>query len=123
MVTGKPTAAQEKAWLNRVTEYAQTHGAFPDEETYAFDRHHVLGREGKHNKVHIGRWFVLPISKEYHDTLSNNPLNVTHFRKRFTAEFGNQRDMFAAMCAVIQDEDGQLPFDMDVYHAILNTRY
>ena len=119
----KPTKTEEKKWLDRVTEYAQTHGAFPDGETYAFDRHHVVGREGKNNKVHIGRWFLIPVSREFHDIHSNSPLNVTHFRKRYTAEFGNQRDQFAAMCAVIKDEDGELPFDMDVYHAIMNTRY
>lgn len=123
MITGKPTPKQEKDWLNRITMYAEDHGEFPKQEFEQFDRHHVKGREYKHNKIHIGRWFVLPIAKRFHDIHSNNPWNVSHYPKRYTIEFGNQRDQFTAMCMVIKNEDGELPFGDEVLHAIMNTRY
>lgn len=119
MISGKPTQIQEKAWLNRITEYAEKHGAFPNYDNYRFDRHHVKGREFKHNKCHIGRWLVLPISKEYHDVHSNNYFNVTHYPKRYASEFGRQKDQFVAMCAVIKSEDGDLPFSDEVMQAIM----
>lgn len=119
MIIGKPTPAQEKAWLNRVTEYAEKNGAFPDYNIYGFDRHHVKGREFKHKKCHVGRWFVIPVSKKYHDVHSNNEFNVTHYPKRYAAEFGRQVDQFVAMCAVIKSEDRTLPFSDEVMAAIM----
>lgn len=119
MIKGKPTPAQEKAWLNRITEYGEKHGSFPLYDSYGFDRHHVKGREFKHNKCHLGKWLVVPISREYHDVHSNNEFNVTHYPKRYAAEFGKQVDQFMAMCAVIKSEDGELPFCDEVIHAIM----
>lgn len=119
MIIGKPTSSQEKAWLNRITEYAEKHGAFPLYSRYGFERHHVKGREFKHNKCHIGRWLVLPISWANHNVHSNNEFNVTHYPKRYAAEFGRQVDQFVAMCAVIKSEDGTLPFSDEVMAAIM----
>lgn len=118
MITGKPTPKQEKDWLKRITRYAEDHGEFPKQDGLAFDRHHVKGREFKHNKVAIGRWYVIPVAQRYHDVHSNNPWNVTHFKKRYEIEFGTQKDQFIAMCMVITDEDGALPFCDDVMQAI-----
>jgi len=122
MTATNPTAAQ-KAWLERVSQYAEEHGSFPKYNVYGFQLHHVMGRTARHNKVKIGHWFVLPIEAKYHDISSNNHFNVTNHRKRYSIEFGWQRNQFAAMCAVIRREDGSLPFDDDVYHAILDTGY
>jgi len=118
MIIGKPTAKQEKEWLARVTRYGEEWGEFPNKEFVAFDRHHVKGREFKHNKVAIGRWYVLPVAKEYHDSQLGNQLNVTDYPKRYESEFGTQRHQFLAMCAVIRSEDGFLPFIDEVLHAI-----
>lgn len=115
--------ADEKRWLERVVRFAQEHGAFPDYSSTLFQIHHVCGRAYRQNKIHIGNWLILPIQPEFHDVSSNNPLNVTHYRKRYTAEFGMQRDQFAAMCAVIKSEDGSLPFGDDVYHAIMGSKF
>jgi len=120
MISGKPTPQQEKDWLARITDYAKEHGAFPLYENFDFDRHHVKGREFKHNKVAIGRWFVIPVMRRYHDVHSNSSYNVTHWPKRYAEEFGKQVDQFRAMCAVIKDEDGELPFNDDVMHAIMD---
>ena len=117
MIIGRPTAKQEKDWLARVTRYGEEHGEFPTQDFMAFDRHHVKGREFKHNKVAVGRWYVLPISKHYHE-INNNVFNVSSYPKTYEAEFGKQRDQFIAMCAVIRSEDGYLPFIDEVLHAI-----
>ena len=77
----------------------------------AIQRHHVLGRSAKHNKVPIGHWFVIPVPFELHDVLSNHPLNVTHRKKAFTKKFGMQRDIYAKLieamvenCYAVPDE-------------------
>lgn len=123
MIEHKQTKAQEKAWYNRIAEFAEKNGAFPHYNLASFDMHHVVGRKGVHNKVAIGGWFVIPVEKKYHDVHSNNPFNVTHYRKRYQIEFGNQRDQFYAMCMSIKDDDGELPFPDEVLHAILDTGY
>lgn len=115
----KPNTEQ-KRWMQRVAEYAEAHGSFPNQTTNHFQIHHVKGRAFKHNKVAIGHWFVLPINPVYHDVHSNSPWNVTHYPKRYAIEFGKQRDQFAAMCAVIRSEGDELPFGDDVYHAIMD---
>ena len=114
----EPTKAQEKAWLNRITEYAQKFGAFPKQTGASFDRHHVKGRTASHNKIHIGRWFVLPVETEYHHVLSKNSLNVTHFKKRYEQAFGSQVEQFLKMANAILEEDGELPFPIEVLDAI-----
>ena len=114
--------AEHKKWIKRVAQYSEDHGEFPNQRFAPFQIHHSVGRKGKHNKFEIGEWFILPIEFQYHDVSSNNPFNITHWRKRYCIEFGNERDQFAAMCAVIKGEDGELPFSDDVYQAIMDTR-
>lgn len=118
----KPTA-NESAWLVRVAQYAEQHGSIPEHAPCAFEIHHVMGRSGRQNKVKVGHWFILPVAFELHNVMSNNPLNVTHFRKRFTAEFGNQRDLFAQMVEKIAEEDGENPVPEEVFNAIMATNY
>ncbi len=67
-----------------------------------FQLHHVLGRTAKHNKVHIGHWFILPVPIELHDVSSNNSLNVTHHKRAFTDKFGSQSELFIKMCGMIE---------------------
>lgn len=119
----KQPSAEQKRWMERVAQFAETHGSFPKYESNQFQIHHVVGRSYKQNKIPIGHWFILPIEPEYHDVSSNNPFNVTHWRRRYCVEFGWQADQFKAMCMVILDEDGRLPFDNDVLDAIMDTRY
>ena len=118
MIIGQQTKAQEKAWYDRVARFAEEHGCFPHSNHTAYQMHHVHGRKYKHNKTAIGGWMILPIETQYHDVHSNNPWNVTHFKKRYEIEFGTQKDQFIAMCMVIADEDGALPFCDDVMQAI-----
>ncbi|EGQ8036377.1 hypothetical protein ACU63D_000288 [Vibrio parahaemolyticus] len=105
----EPTAKQEKEWLQRITLYAQQHGSFPQRSQGNFDRHHVKGRTFAHKKVHLGRWLVIPVEEEFHHVMSNNPLNVTHYKSRYEEAFGTQIEQFLEMCEQIKNEDGFLP--------------
>lgn len=118
MIVGRQTKSQEKSWYKRVARYANEHGAFPNVGNCSYQIHHIKGRSFVHRKVACGGWAIIPIETQYHDVHSNNPLNVTHYPKRYESEFGTQRDQFLAMCAVIRSEDGSLPFIDEVLHAI-----
>ncbi len=122
MITGQQTKAQERDWYKRIAEYTEKHGEFPLQHFTPYDMHHVKGRKYKHNKVAVGGWFVIPVSKTYHDVNSKNPFNVTHFKKRYEIEFGQQVDQFLAMAMTIRDEDERLPFGDDVLHAIMDLQ-
>ncbi|EGR2972758.1 hypothetical protein ABVY18_004145 [Vibrio parahaemolyticus] len=116
----EPTPKQEKEWLQRITLYAQQHGSFPQRAQGYFDRHHIKGRTFSHNKIHLGRWLVIPIEQEYHHVLSNNSLNVTHYKSRYEDAFGTQISQFIEMCEQIKNEDGHLPFGDEVINAAMS---
>jgi hypothetical protein len=58
--------------------------------------HHVMGRTAKVNKVWVGQWFAIPLHFSLHDVGSNEELNVSHHRHKFTAEYGTQADLWLA---------------------------
>lgn len=101
----KPSQSVITKWLKMVTD----HGCIITGSSN-IDRHHAVGRKYVKDKHVIGEIFVLPLSKELHWVGSNHPLNITHHRKAFVAEFGRECDLFLEMCRNI----GELPFD-DVY--------
>ncbi|ENC6709545.1 hypothetical protein ABKY54_004151 [Vibrio harveyi] len=104
----EPSKLQEQKWLERIALFAREHGSFPLQNGGEFELHHVKGRTASHRKQHIGRLFVLPIEFDYHHVLSNNPLNVTHFKKKYEEVFGKQSSQFVHMCEIIREEDGEL---------------
>ncbi len=110
----EPTPSQEKKWLERVALYAADYGTFPDQNEGAYEMHHVKGRTFSHNKVHLGRWIVLPMQMDFHNVNSNNPFNVTKFKSRYEERYGSQIKQFVNMCEIILDEDGNLPFEQIV---------
>ncbi|EKC5520942.1 hypothetical protein OP256_001306 [Vibrio parahaemolyticus] len=116
----EPNAKREKKWLERVARYAEQHGSFPERSNGAFDLHHVKGRTFSHKKIHLGRWMVLPIEQDFHAVMSNNPLNVTHYKSRYEEAYGTQVGQFLEMCDQIEQEDGALPFDEAVLQAVMD---
>lgn len=115
--------AIHKRWLKRVAAFAQEHGSFPYGDDYNFQIHHVVGRTGKHNRIDIGHWFILPIDYQCHAVEGKDEFHVGNFRRKFCDKFGMQKELFFKMCEVIKSEDGELPFDDDVMSAIMGTRY
>ena len=119
----KPANAKQKQWMSDVTEWASNHiqNVYGIRYFYAdIQRHHVLGRSAKHNKIAIGHWFILPIPFELHDVSSNHPESVTHNKKAFVKRFGNQRDLFLQMVEGMCADGYEVP-PYDVCEAIRGT--
>ncbi len=85
--------------------------------------HHIFGRKYKHNKLLIGPWGILPICKRLHNVMSNHPMNVTHFRHRFTAEFGTQRSLFAKLLDNLTEAGILFEVPAEVVGMIALTKY
>ena len=119
----KPANAAQKQWMKDITEwtYDNLHTLYGNEYLNSnFQRHHVLGRSAKQDKVAIGHWFVIPVPFELHDVSSNHTDNVTHRKKSFVNRFGNQRDLFLTMVESMRDYGYELP-PHDVCEAIRGT--
>src|SRR3990167_9121719 len=88
----QPNAAQRR-FLKDICSFIANRGLgylYPEFQNHALQIHHTVGRSAKHNKVSISHWFILPVPVELHDVASNHPLNVTHYKHRFTETFGAQ---------------------------------
>lgn len=62
MKPDQPTAAQ-KRWREDVRKLGSVLSGLPAVI------HHPAGRTAKHNKVHIGHWWVIPLTDEEHKAL------------------------------------------------------
>lgn len=117
---------REKDWLKAITEYINEFGLgvlYSDyKDRVDMQRHHVLGKSAKHNKVHIGYWFVNPIPFELHDVKSNHPLNITHHKNKFKEKYGAESDIFQDLVRGMSfaGYDNYLPPD-EVLRAIMDT--
>lgn len=114
-----------KKWIEQVVEFGpMVHDGAP---RYAPQVHHVVGRKGRQRIVRsgpsylIGPWFLLYLPWRFHDVHSGDPLNVTHWHKRFTESFGMQCDLFAARVELIQNAGLEIP-DNSILEAIAETR-
>jgi len=121
----KPANAAQKNWMNDITDWAYENIHMLYTGGYAqdcnFQRHHVLGRSAKHNKVAIGHWFIIPVPFDLHDISSNDPLNVTHHKHAFTKRFGKQTELFSEMMADMDMCGYEVP-SQEIYNAIMETR-
>ena len=113
-----PTVDQEAEWFNMIKWYVRQCGAFPVGASTEYQFHHAIGRKGKLNRLEVGRWFVLPVSKEFHDVHSNNELNITHHKEAYQKEYGTESQQFASMVEMIREQFVTLPFDNEILEAI-----
>jgi hypothetical protein len=119
----KQANAAQKQWMNDITEWAENNIQILYGNEWLnkpIQRHHVLGRSAKHNKVAIGHWFILPVPFELHDVSSNHEHNVTHRKNSFIREFGNQRGLFEKMCLSMKDYNYNMP-SLKEYISIMST--
>ena len=127
----KPANAAQKIWMVNIADFINEVGLGllygPEYEGRTdFQLHHVLGRSAKHNKVPIGHDFIIPVPFELHDVSSNHPLNVTHHKKAFVKEFGQQCVIFQVLhscmsqCNDFNGYSYSLP-SSEVYEAIMST--
>ena len=124
-MASKPANAVQKKWMDDITEFAQTnmyvlYGDDYNDDYIPIQRHHVLGRSAKHNKVAIGHWFILPVPYELHEPNVKHEFHVGHCKKAFTKRYGTQRELFNDMFAVMRAQGYTVPND-DVYNAIMDT--
>ena len=119
---------QEKEFLKAVADFHNEYGVgylFGDEwEDSPIQIHHVAGRAYKQSKVHIGHYFILPVPTAIHDVHSNHPFNVTHYRHKFTANYGMQRDLWCSMVDRMLSNGAisTAPSD-EVISAIVSSKY
>lgn len=60
MIGGKQPNAAERHWHNWLREQSC---AICGQPTAI---HHAIGSTGRHNKIHIGQWWVVPLCYDYH---------------------------------------------------------
>lgn len=120
----KPANAAQKKWMADISDWAE----FNIDKLYGHDyvscmiqRHHVLGRSAKNNKVAIGHYFILAIPFVLHDVSSDHPENVTHCKKAFVSRFGTQRLLFKRMYQSMKEQGYDVP-DNSIFSAIMGTR-
>lgn len=120
--------AKEKEFMKSVMDFHKDYGVgyLYGDEWHRSDLqcHHVAGRTYKQNKIHIGHYFILPVPVFLHDVSSPHLLNVTHWRNRFTATFGMQRDLWESMVSRMHSQGAieELP-PIDVILSIARTKY
>tara|TARA_R110002020_G_scaffold467655_1_gene691393 strand:- start:28604 stop:28975 length:372 start_codon:yes stop_codon:yes gene_type:complete len=122
-MANKPANAAQKKWMKDIAEWADggVNYLYSCDDPKGFQLHHVLGRSAKHNKIHVGHWFIIPVPFSYHDINEKNDLNVSYFKHNFTNEFGLQSVLFERMCNDMENLGYEIPPD-DAYYAILDTR-
>lgn len=118
---GKNKPAAVKAWEATMMDYDG--GCVVNGDQHGLVLHHVFGYTYVHNKILIGPWYVLPLCERYHNSQMGNPFCVHIWPKRFSIEFGYQRDKFIKRINEMQDCDIILPFGDDVINAIADSPY
>jgi hypothetical protein len=117
--SGRYKPAAVKRWETTMMEFHL--GCVASGERYNLELHHVLGYTYKHDKIHIGCWYILPLAERYHNAQLGNPFNVTDWPKRFAIEFGFQRDLFMKRITAMESSGILLPFDLETRLAIVNS--
>lgn len=76
--------------------------------------HHPVGRSAKHNKVHIGNWFILPLEENLHI----GKISVHGNKKEFISRYGKQCELFSKVLHYYINRCGDHPVPNDVLLAI-----
>tara|TARA_R110000851_G_scaffold283661_1_gene437233 strand:- start:591 stop:971 length:381 start_codon:yes stop_codon:yes gene_type:complete len=121
----KQANAAQKQWMKDITKFAETnmyvlYGDDYNNDYIPIQRHHVLGRSAKHNKVAIGHWFILPVPYELHDPSEDHEFHVGKCKHSFVERYGTQRELFNDMFTVMRAQGYVVPGD-EVYNAIMDT--
>lgn len=120
----KPANTKQKKWMADITEFINDEGLgmlYPDyDQSRNMQRHHVLGRSAKQNKIAIGHWFVIPVPYELHEPNLNHEFHVGSNKKNFVRKYGSQRGIFQCLVSCMAQWGYDVPPD-DVYDAIMST--
>ncbi len=121
----KPANTAQKQWMADITYFIMENGLgdlYGSDYIHNSDiqRHHVLGRSAKQNKVAIGHWFIIPVPFELHDPNMDHEFHVGKCKKAFVSRFGTQRSLFKRMYQSMKQQGYKVP-NIDVYNAIMET--
>ena len=121
----KPANAAQKKWMESITDYINENGLgdlYGSDYVYdtRIQRHHVLGKSARHNKIAIGHWFILPVPFELHDPNVNHEFHVGHCKKAFVKRFGTQRSLFKRMYQAMKQQGYNVPENY-IYDEIMRT--
>ena len=83
--------------------------------------HHPIGESGKHNKLPIGMWWVIPLDPDMHDLLHRNFLQFAENEiMPYDRRVDWEKDYFAIVCARYDRDHDERPFGHDIYQAIMD---
>ena len=121
----KPANTAQKKWMTDITDYVNEYGlgdlyGHEYEGRTNIQRHHVVGRTARHNKIHIGHWFIIPVPYELHEPNLKHQFHVGHSKKEFIKKFGNQRDIYEQLVTSMENAGYDVP-PMINHYAILDT--
>ena len=121
----KPANTEQKQWMTDITSYVNNNGlgdlyGHEYEGRTDIQRHHVLGRAAKNNKVAIGNWFIIPVPFELHDPNMKHKYHVGHCKKAFVKKFGTQRELFCVLYHNMKSWGYNVPSN-EVYNSIMST--
>lgn len=124
-MANRNSTVQERQFLKDMTDYINEVGLGTLYHGYEgrtdMQRHHVLGKSARHNKKHIGYWFVNPVPFELHDPNMKHKFHVGNCKKAFVREFGRQCDIHNALVKGMSEYGYPVP-PVDVHEAIMDTR-
>lgn len=122
----KPANSAQRKWMDQITQFIEDNSLGilykGYEDRFEMQRHHVVGRSARHNKIHIGHWFIIPVPYELHDPGESHQFHVGSRKKGFVQKFGNQRDIFIRMVNIMRLQGyGTYIVPFDVLLAIEGT--
>ena len=126
---GKSKTAVEKAWLEQVTEFAQSspwlsavYGMHCD-NCHQFQIDHLLGAKAKRKvgfeTTKVGEFVIMPVPIALHDITSNHPLNRTLRPAAFRKVFGHELSVWNQMLAEMENKGYELPFSKELIDAVV----
>ena len=121
----KKANTEERQFMTDITSYVNDNGLGAlyghEYEGYTnIQRHHVVGKSAKQNKVPIGHWFINPVPYELHEPNEKHKHHVGHCKKAFVKKFGNQRDIYCVLRQEMKEHGYNVCSDV-VYNAIMST--
>ena len=99
---GNAPTAEQKRWREAVRDLGSVISGEPAVI------HHPVGVSGKHNKVHIGNWWLIPLSDDEHKLLHNGETFGYESRK----EFEKAKFLEGVAPSAEWSEEMQLPSDV-----------
>ncbi len=116
MKGGKAPTAEQKRWHQWLAETGCYIGLGPA------CIHHCVGSTGRHNKVHIGQWFVIPLSYEAHQGPGGIHGDLSLFKGQGLGETRKEieKAIFGRLVAHYRRQHGWLPVPADALAAIEN---